>query len=158
MASAQQPGLAVPSPAQQPAQTTMPYPAQGFDVHGMGIVKIYQLMESEVRSLGSASAAENITMSGCFACLGGFISAVLGYLALPDPKVPADAHPVVVGTYVGALIALGVLTVVCGALWFVFWRARAKAVAEIIRRSPVPVRFAFPAHSAGTPQQAGTAP
>ena len=111
--------------------------AAGLDVHGIGIVKVYSLMEHEMDALGSASARMNIAMGSFFACAGALVSAVLSYLTIQD----SERHPMATAIYVAAMLALAGLSALSGLLCRAFMQERSAMVAKIIKRSAVAVRL-----------------
>jgi hypothetical protein len=122
----------------------------GLEVHGLGTLKVYSLLEYEMDALGSATARMNVAMGATFTCVGAFVTAMLGYYSITSPTPHVEA------IYVGAIIALGATSVMTGIFWIVFMVERGSMVTKIKARSATPVRLEPVGHSAGTPPPEGT--
>lgn len=129
-------------------------PSAGLEIHGVGVLKVYSLLEHEMDALGATSTRLNVSMSGTFLGVGSLISAILGCVGIDDPT----KHQGAVAMYTGAIVALGLVTILCGILWISFWRERRGMVTTIKARSATPVKMEPVARSAGTPPPVGSVP
>lgn len=107
--------------------------ATQFDYHGLGTLKVYALLESEMESLNSLSGRESAAIGLFWGCFGAFVSALLGLL-LSFPTTPAS-----IAIYVSVTAALALGSVAFGVQWYFARRDRNAMVKAIRARAPTPV-------------------
>ncbi len=123
-------------------------PATSFDLHDIGTIKVYAILEHEMISLNSLAGRESAAIGFFWGCFGAFVSAGLALLVSPPTGVA-------LAVYAAVTAVLGLGSCAFAVQWYFASKERNAMVGSIRDRSSSPVTLQLSPSSlpAGTPAQ-----